>query len=172
MIFKILLTVFNQSYNCQTSHCLGRNLLPKPLLSLPSLTYLSVRSLTSTWIMADDCDRFKTVWKLPGLLRSLKIMLFTLVTCFKCISYLSLLSHQILRALGLNKYVISKFGILFRKKFWAISYYEGPFVHFWYPSRRNFYNALVVVIDCWVVGGQLFSALECVIKVKSREKRY
>ena len=39
-------------------------------------------------------------------------------------------------------------------------------------NRRNFYNALVVVIDCWVVGGQLFSALECVIKVKSREKRY
>ena len=39
-------------------------------------------------------------------------------------------------------------------------------------SRRNFYNALVVVIDCWVVGGQLISALECVIKVKSREKRY
>ena len=39
-------------------------------------------------------------------------------------------------------------------------------------SRQNFYNALVVVIDCWVVGGQLFSALECVIKAKSREKRY
>ena len=39
-------------------------------------------------------------------------------------------------------------------------------------GRRNFYNALVVVIDCWVVGGQLFSALECVIKAKSREKRY
>ena len=37
VIFKILLTVFNQSYNCQTSHYLGRNLLPKPLLSLPSL---------------------------------------------------------------------------------------------------------------------------------------
>ena len=37
VIFKILLTVFNQSYNCQTSHCLGRNLLPKPPLSLPSL---------------------------------------------------------------------------------------------------------------------------------------
>ena len=37
VIFKILLTVFNQSYNCQTSHCLGRNLLPKPLPSLPSL---------------------------------------------------------------------------------------------------------------------------------------
>ena len=35
--FKILLTVFNQSYNCQTSHCLGRNRLPKPLLMLPSL---------------------------------------------------------------------------------------------------------------------------------------
>ena len=35
--FKILLTVFNQSYNCQTSHYLGRNWLPKPFLILPSL---------------------------------------------------------------------------------------------------------------------------------------
>ena len=35
--FKILLTVFNQSYNCQTSHHLGRNRLPKPFLILPSL---------------------------------------------------------------------------------------------------------------------------------------
>ena len=35
--FKILLTVFNQSYNCQTSHYLGRNRLPKPFLILPSL---------------------------------------------------------------------------------------------------------------------------------------
>ena len=34
---KILLTVFNESYNCQTSHYLGRNQLPKPLLMLPSL---------------------------------------------------------------------------------------------------------------------------------------
>ena len=32
--FKILLTVFNQSYNCQTSHYLGRNRLPKPFLIL------------------------------------------------------------------------------------------------------------------------------------------
>ena len=30
--FKILLTVFNQSYNCQTSDYLGRNRLPKPFL--------------------------------------------------------------------------------------------------------------------------------------------
>ena len=35
--FKILLTVFNQSYNCQTSHYLGRNWLPKTFLLLPSL---------------------------------------------------------------------------------------------------------------------------------------
>ena len=35
--FKILLTVFNQSYNCQTSHYLGRNWVPKPFLILPSL---------------------------------------------------------------------------------------------------------------------------------------
>ena len=35
--FKILLTVFNQSYSCQTSHYLGRNRLPKPFLILPSL---------------------------------------------------------------------------------------------------------------------------------------
>ena len=33
--FKILLTVFNQSYNCQTSHYLGRNQVPKPFLILP-----------------------------------------------------------------------------------------------------------------------------------------
>ena len=38
--FKILLTVFNQSYNCQTSHYLGRNRLPKPFLILPSLLLL------------------------------------------------------------------------------------------------------------------------------------
>ena len=36
--FKILLTVFNQSYNCQTSHYLGRNQLPKAFLMLPSLS--------------------------------------------------------------------------------------------------------------------------------------
>ena len=35
--FKILLTAFNQSYNCQTSHNVGRNRLPKPFLILPSL---------------------------------------------------------------------------------------------------------------------------------------
>ena len=35
--FKILLTGFNQSYNCQTSHYLGRNQLPKPCLILPSM---------------------------------------------------------------------------------------------------------------------------------------
>ena len=35
--FKILLTVFNQSYSCQTSHYLGRNQLPKPFLILHSL---------------------------------------------------------------------------------------------------------------------------------------
>ena len=35
--FKILLTVFNQSYNCQTSHYLSRHRLPKPFLILPSL---------------------------------------------------------------------------------------------------------------------------------------
>ena len=34
---KILLIVFNKSYNCQTSHYLGRNWLPKPFLILPSL---------------------------------------------------------------------------------------------------------------------------------------
>ena len=37
--FKILLTVYNQSYNCQTSHYLGRNQLPKPFLMLPSLWF-------------------------------------------------------------------------------------------------------------------------------------
>ena len=35
--FKILLTVFNQIYNYQTSHYLGRNQLLKPFLILPSL---------------------------------------------------------------------------------------------------------------------------------------
>ena len=36
-VFNIFLTVFNQSYNCQTSHYLGRNRLPKHFLILPSL---------------------------------------------------------------------------------------------------------------------------------------
>ena len=35
--FKIWLTVFNQSYNCQTSHYLSRNQLPDAFLMLPSL---------------------------------------------------------------------------------------------------------------------------------------
>ena len=35
--FKILLTVFNLSYNCKTSHYLGRNQLLKPFLILPFL---------------------------------------------------------------------------------------------------------------------------------------
>ena len=38
--FKILLTVFNQSYNCQTSHYLGRNQLSKLFQILPSLGYM------------------------------------------------------------------------------------------------------------------------------------
>ena len=37
MWFLDFVTVFNQSYNCQTSHYLGRNRLPKPFLILPSL---------------------------------------------------------------------------------------------------------------------------------------
>ena len=41
----ILLTVFNQSYNCQTSHYLGRNRLPKPFLILPSLVVAVVMRL-------------------------------------------------------------------------------------------------------------------------------
>ena len=43
--FKILLTVFNQSYNCQTSHYLGRNWLPKPFLILPSLKEMNSLNL-------------------------------------------------------------------------------------------------------------------------------
>ena len=43
--FKILLTVFNQSYNCQTSHYLGRNLLPKVFLMLPSLLRTNSKNL-------------------------------------------------------------------------------------------------------------------------------
>ena len=37
--FQILLTVFNQSHNCQTSHYLGRNRLLKTFLILPSLVW-------------------------------------------------------------------------------------------------------------------------------------
>ena len=37
MWFLDFVTVFNQSYNCQTSHYLGRNWLPEPLLLLLSL---------------------------------------------------------------------------------------------------------------------------------------
>ena len=50
--FKFLLTVFNQSYNCQTSHYQSRNRLPNAFLMLPSLfathslLSLEVRHLT------------------------------------------------------------------------------------------------------------------------------
>ena len=37
MWFLDFVTVFDQSYNCQTSHYLGRNRLPEPLLFLLSL---------------------------------------------------------------------------------------------------------------------------------------
>ena len=40
MWFQDFVTVFNQSYNCQTSHYLGRNRLPEPLLLLLSLVYI------------------------------------------------------------------------------------------------------------------------------------
>ena len=43
MWFQDFVTVFNQSYNCQTSHCLGRNRLPKSLLMLPSLGTVYVK---------------------------------------------------------------------------------------------------------------------------------
>ena len=36
--FQDFVTVFNQSYNCQTSHCLGRNRLPNACLIV--LSYL------------------------------------------------------------------------------------------------------------------------------------
>ena len=50
--FKILLTVFNQNYNCQTSHYLCRNRLPKPLLIFPFLLNLMVlSSLAPKWPM-------------------------------------------------------------------------------------------------------------------------
>ena len=41
--FKVLLTGFNQSYNCQTSRYLGTNRLPKPFLILPSLVFLAMQ---------------------------------------------------------------------------------------------------------------------------------
>ena len=46
--FKILLTVFNQSYNCQTSHYLGRNQLPNAFLMLPSLIAAQQQGVFST----------------------------------------------------------------------------------------------------------------------------
>ena len=54
--FKIWLTVFNQRYNCQTSHYLGRNRLPNAFLMLPSLCKwkLSMSSIVRLW---------KRVWK-------------------------------------------------------------------------------------------------------------
>ena len=40
--FKILQTVFNQSYNCQTRQYLGKNRLQKPFLILPSLVTTAI----------------------------------------------------------------------------------------------------------------------------------
>ena len=61
--FKILLTVFNQSYNCQTSHYLDRNRLPKPFLILPSLLifYLATAQRTAGFgsIFLNDHTRDK-----------------------------------------------------------------------------------------------------------------
>ena len=56
--FKILLTVFNQSYNCQTSHYLGRNRLPKPHLILPSLVCRSLLTAECIWFKCDLYLRF------------------------------------------------------------------------------------------------------------------
>ena len=50
-----MLTLFNQSYNCQTSHYLGRNRLPKPFLMLPSL-------LCNAWILRSFEYQVGTTW--------------------------------------------------------------------------------------------------------------
>ena len=42
-----MLTVFNQRYNCQTSHYLGRNQLPKSFLTLPSLVEINAKVFDS-----------------------------------------------------------------------------------------------------------------------------
>ena len=58
VIFKILLTVFNQSYNCQTSDYLGRNRLPKPFLictPLPATYYTEMFNSNYTQTQ-DPCD--------------------------------------------------------------------------------------------------------------------
>ena len=39
-----------------------------------------------------------------------------------------------------------------------------------YLTKRHFNPDLIVVINCWVVGVSCWSALECVINWKSREK--
>ena len=59
--FKILLTVFNQSYNCQTSHYLGRNWLPKPFLILPSLHSTMIHYLKNK-VEIEDCCQFTSPW--------------------------------------------------------------------------------------------------------------
>ena len=58
--FKILLTVFNQSCNCQTSHYLGRNRLPKPFLILPSLVF----KVAEVPKVHKDKDKYIDKWKL------------------------------------------------------------------------------------------------------------
>ena len=72
--FKTLLTVFNQSYNCQTSHYLGRNRLPKPLLMLPSLGHTVqsrfsdikfIDNLQSIDIKFNDNLHLLTIFKSP-----------------------------------------------------------------------------------------------------------
>ena len=108
-------------------------------------TYLSVRSLTSTWIMADDYDRFKTVWKLPGLLWSLKIMLFTFVTCFKCILYLSLVSTSSFKSIRFEQicnikiwYFVSKKILSYQLLWGTIGTFLIPFQYFTYPIKTQF----------------------------------
>ena len=57
--FKILLTVFNQSYNCQTSHYLGRNQLLKPFVILPSLSVTDSFVTETRARLGDDSVDYK-----------------------------------------------------------------------------------------------------------------
>ena len=61
--FKILLTGFNQSYNCQASHYLGRNRLPKPSLILPSLVLIKAFETSQECPLNDKMGTWRTLNK-------------------------------------------------------------------------------------------------------------
>ena len=61
-VISNFVTVFNQSYNCQTSHYLGRNRLPRPCLMLPSLGWTNVNIVSACYLKSEKRS-WKDIWK-------------------------------------------------------------------------------------------------------------